>query len=102
MGDRSELLPDPPAGVCGAGSSRAEARDKLQTLTEVASERNSTIVFPLPLELLGPFLKGGRDGASALVDGRPEDASPGVKDPAQSEKVAGVGATPVMASGNGR
>jgi regulator of protease activity HflC (stomatin/prohibitin superfamily) len=30
----------------------------LQTLTEIASENNSTIVFPLPLELL--TLIGGR------------------------------------------
>ena len=29
----------------------------LQTLTEIASEKNSTIVFPLPLDLLKGFLK---------------------------------------------
>ncbi|MBI2487028.1 MAG: slipin family protein, partial [Deltaproteobacteria bacterium] len=28
----------------------------LQTLVEVASERNSTIVFPIPIDLLRPFL----------------------------------------------
>ena len=28
----------------------------LQTLTEVAAEKNSTIIFPLPIELLRPFL----------------------------------------------
>jgi regulator of protease activity HflC (stomatin/prohibitin superfamily) len=28
----------------------------LQTLTEIASERNSTVVFPIPLELITPFL----------------------------------------------
>jgi regulator of protease activity HflC (stomatin/prohibitin superfamily) len=28
----------------------------LQTLTEIASERNSTVVFPLPLDLITPFL----------------------------------------------
>jgi regulator of protease activity HflC (stomatin/prohibitin superfamily) len=28
----------------------------LQTLTEVASEKNSTLIFPLPIELLRPFL----------------------------------------------
>ena len=28
----------------------------LQTLTEIATEKNSTILFPLPLELLTPFL----------------------------------------------
>lgn len=29
----------------------------LQALTEVATEHNSTTIFPLPLELLGPFLR---------------------------------------------
>lgn len=29
----------------------------LQTLTEVASEKNSTLVFPVPIDLLAPFLK---------------------------------------------
>lgn len=29
----------------------------LQTLTEIATEKNSTIIFPLPIELLTPFLK---------------------------------------------
>ena len=30
----------------------------LQTLTEIATEKNSTIVFPLPMELIRPFLEG--------------------------------------------
>jgi regulator of protease activity HflC (stomatin/prohibitin superfamily) len=29
----------------------------LQTLTEVASEKNSTLVFPLPIDLIRPFLE---------------------------------------------
>ncbi|MFA5031836.1 MAG: slipin family protein [bacterium] len=29
----------------------------LQTLTEIATEKNSTIIFPLPLELVRPFLE---------------------------------------------
>jgi len=37
----------------------------LQTLSEIATEKNSTIVFPLPIELVTPFLKrfpgGGPD-----------------------------------------
>jgi regulator of protease activity HflC (stomatin/prohibitin superfamily) len=32
----------------------------LQTLTEVASENNSTTIFPLPIDLIAPFLKGGQ------------------------------------------
>ena len=29
----------------------------LQTLTEIATERNSTLIFPLPLDLIAPFLR---------------------------------------------
>ena len=28
----------------------------LQTLTEIATDQSSTIVFPLPLDLIAPFL----------------------------------------------
>ena len=74
----------------------------LQALAEVASEKNSTIIFPLPLELLRPFMGTGRDGTGTGANGRPEDASAGVKDSAQSEKITGVGATPTTVTGNGR
>ena len=76
----------------------------LQALAEVASEKNSTIIFPLPLELLAPFLRIGRDSASAaaLTNGRPEDASLGAKDPAQSGQATGSGATPAPVGENGR
>ncbi len=33
----------------------------LQTLTEIAVEKNSTIIFPLPLDLIEPFLQIARD-----------------------------------------
>jgi len=29
----------------------------LQTLTEIATEKNSTIIFPLPIEMLKPFFE---------------------------------------------
>jgi regulator of protease activity HflC (stomatin/prohibitin superfamily) len=36
----------------------------LQTLTEVASEKNSTTIFPIPIDLIAPFLQNLRkDGA---------------------------------------
>ena len=31
----------------------------LQTLTEIATEKNSTIIFPLPMDLVSAFLKKG-------------------------------------------
>lgn len=42
----------------------------LQTLTEVAVEKNSTIVFPLPVDTIRPFV----DGISALTKGTPAEA----------------------------
>jgi regulator of protease activity HflC (stomatin/prohibitin superfamily) len=76
----------------------------LQALAEVAADKNSTIIFPLPIELLAPFLKSGRAGASAaaLTNGRSEDESLGVNNPAQSEKITGAGAVPATVGGNGR
>ena len=37
----------------------------LQTLTEIASEKNSTIVFPLPIELLNMLAKKSGAGDSS-------------------------------------
>jgi regulator of protease activity HflC (stomatin/prohibitin superfamily) len=74
----------------------------LQALADVASDENSTIIFPLPLELLGAFMRNGPDGAGAVVGRRADDASQEVNDPAQSGKTNGVGATPATAIGNGR
>ncbi len=51
----------------------------LQTLTEIAVEKNSTIIFPLPLDLIEPFLKlAKQDGHAAAVDGHdsPERTAP--------------------------
>ncbi len=67
----------------------------LQALADVASDENSTIIFPLPLELLGPFMKGARHVADAMADGKPAGTSPGVQEPAPSETTNGFGATPV-------
>ncbi len=33
----------------------------LQALTEVATEHNSTVIFPIPIDLLTPFLKRAKD-----------------------------------------
>lgn len=41
----------------------------LQTLTEIAVEKNSTIVFPLPLDLVEPILSSMRRAAAAAENG---------------------------------
>jgi regulator of protease activity HflC (stomatin/prohibitin superfamily) len=43
----------------------------LQTLVEVASERNSTTIFPVPIDLFQPFLE-----ASRRAGARPGGATP--------------------------
>ena len=43
------------AGVINKESGALQLRF-LQTLTEIATEKNSTIIFPLPIDLLKPFL----------------------------------------------
>ena len=32
----------------------------MQTLVEISAEKNSTIIFPLPIELVRPFLEGAK------------------------------------------
>lgn len=44
------------ANVIGANPAAIQLRF-LQTLTEVATEKNSTTIFPIPIDLLTPFLK---------------------------------------------
>jgi regulator of protease activity HflC (stomatin/prohibitin superfamily) len=40
----------------------------LQTLTEIASERNSTLIFPLPIDLISMFMNRGKPGNSSGED----------------------------------
>ncbi|MBI3328389.1 MAG: slipin family protein, partial [Nitrospinae bacterium] len=44
----------------------------LQTLTEVASENNSTILFPIPIDLLTPFLRTAQPAVTSGVGGGPQ------------------------------
>jgi regulator of protease activity HflC (stomatin/prohibitin superfamily) len=76
----------------------------LQALAEVAADKNSTIIFPLPIELLRPFLGTGRDGATApaRTNERSEDECWEVKNPAQSAQTTESGATAAAVLGNGR
>ena len=58
------------ANVIGSQPATLQLR-YLQTLTEIAVEKNSTIIFPLPLDLIEPLLGIMRTNAgSAAVDGR--------------------------------
>ncbi len=39
----------------------------LQTVTEIASENNSTVIFPLPIDLLKPFFQRADDSVAATT-----------------------------------
>jgi regulator of protease activity HflC (stomatin/prohibitin superfamily) len=77
----------------------------LQTLSEIGSEQNSTIVFPIPIDLLGPLLEGSAKAAPAEqaaaggelpTDGElPEGARP-------AELPAGVAEVPEPVKGKRR
>ncbi len=67
----------------------------LQTVSEIASEKNSTTFFPLPIDLLKPFLGTGRAGegatgpaplARAAAQAALGAAAPGTALPASSER----------------
>jgi hypothetical protein len=40
----------------------------LQTLQNIAVEKNSTIIFPVPIELMANFMKSGADKVSSKAD----------------------------------
>jgi regulator of protease activity HflC (stomatin/prohibitin superfamily) len=72
----------------------------LQTLSEIGVNQNSTVVFPLPMDLVQPFLEGAR-GVTAATErepatpSTPEDPAPNGPPP---ELDAGPGASALPAS----
>ncbi len=54
----------------------------LQTLTEIGAEQNSTVVFPMPIDIMKPFLDiiAKADRSMARPNG-PEKASPAIESP---------------------
>jgi hypothetical protein len=54
----------------------------LQTLTEIATEKNSTIVFPVPIDLLTFFTREGTGGSGGDGGARPRVHVPAGESPA--------------------
>ena len=48
----------------------------LQTLTEIASERNSTVVFPIPIDLINMFMNGRAAAGNANAGGGRREIPP--------------------------
>jgi hypothetical protein len=56
----------------------------LQTITDVSAEQNSTLVVPIPIELLKPFEAAfGKDMSAFLSDGEGSSGSPAETPPAR-------------------
>src|SRR6185437_3704200 len=51
----------------------------LQTLAEIATENNSTTVFPVPIDLFEPFMQMRRLVATTLAQSNPGDVKPDPK-----------------------
>jgi regulator of protease activity HflC (stomatin/prohibitin superfamily) len=54
----------------------------LQTLTEISSERHSTVIFPIPIDLINMFMRPQQDGGTGPGSGRAARDIP----PAASDK----------------
>lgn len=48
----------------------------LQTLLELGADQNSTVVFPLPIDIIGPFLAKAPEILSKLTTGQQASAAP--------------------------
>jgi regulator of protease activity HflC (stomatin/prohibitin superfamily) len=69
------------ANIIGSQPSTLQLR-YLQTLTEIAVEKNSTIIFPLPLDLIEPFLQTARRfSEAASADNGYREPTPEVPQP---------------------
>jgi regulator of protease activity HflC (stomatin/prohibitin superfamily) len=58
----------------------------LQTLLEIGGNQNTTVVFPLPMDIIEPFLRGGeRSSGEARPAPRPATPPPVPEDPADPD-----------------
>lgn len=65
----------------------------LQTITEVSAEKNSTLVVPIPIELLKPFQAAFGDDASTFADAGPRgDSGAGSRASGEDPAVPSAGA----------
>jgi regulator of protease activity HflC (stomatin/prohibitin superfamily) len=53
----------------------------LQTLLELGADQNSTVVFPLPIDIIGPFLDAFRGRSAPSGNGLPQPSAPAERTP---------------------
>lgn len=75
----------------------------LQTLTEIAVERNSTIIFPLPIDLLSSFISALQRGSGEAAEAPPvQQAPPVIAAPVEPTLAVPMPPEPVVARSDGR
>src|SRR2546428_6421687 len=77
------------AHIIGAEPAAIQLR-YLQTVTEIASENNSTTIFPIPLDLFRAFLEAAGTRVRAGTPALPEKTSGDALPAARSEQKAKV------------
>jgi hypothetical protein len=56
----------------------------LQTLTEIGAEQNSTVVFPMPIDIIKPFLDLRENAAKPARTNGADHAAPAIAAPLAS------------------
>lgn len=70
----------------------------LQTLTEIGAEKNTTVVFPLPIDLIGSLMGGGSNSSSAPTPPAPAQGPKPVRPERQPEPRSAPPARPRLVS----
>jgi regulator of protease activity HflC (stomatin/prohibitin superfamily) len=65
----------------------------LQTLTEIGATQNSTVVFPLPLDIIKPFLEEAANGGAELPPALADQLPPGTADELRAAAARAAAAT---------
>ena len=81
-----------------AGEPTALQLRYLQTVTEIAAENNSTTIFPIPIDMLRPFMGGLAAGASGGGAASPLPERPALPEPSLSAVLPQVQIDPVEAA----
>jgi regulator of protease activity HflC (stomatin/prohibitin superfamily) len=81
-----------------AGEPTALQLRYLQTVTEIAAENNSTTIFPIPIDMLRPFMGGLAAGASGGGAASPLPERPALPEPSLSAVLPQVKIDPVEAA----
>ena len=73
----------------------------LQTLTEIATEKNSTILFPFPIDIVKPFL-GMMSSLEEVMAREPRPATSGATTPLRPQMTQGDPVSDALQPGDGR